>query len=225
MQKQNDLAKNLENLFKESSYQRFEKGDFVNQPYMSGYFYIFKNITNPRFCIILNDSEVKYPSNMTKVQDYVFIVVKISSLENYLENMGVHYFPIILDIVEKNLQKKNPRNLPYGYYTDENGDLKIDFKKADEVRRIYNRYIETESVREIASEMRTNFSHIRDILHDNEAYMQMREKILPMTKLKKINELLAQNVKGAFKKQTTADKIKEIRKQREEKEKLAEVNG
>lgn len=224
MQKQPDLAKNLENLFKDTAYTEFHEGDFINQPYMTGYFYIFKNITDPRFCIILNNSpKVKYPSNLARIGEYVFIVFNIESLEEYLENMGVKYFPQILSIVDQNLQKKNFRNLPYGYYTDENGDIKIDFKKADEVRRIYNRYIETESVREIADEMRSNFSHVRDILHDNEAYMQMREKILPMTKLKKINELLAANVKGAFKKHTTADKIKEIRKQRKEKEKMAQL--
>ena len=228
MQKQPDLAKNLENLFRDTAYVEFGEGDFINQPKMTGYFYIFKNITKPRFCIILNTSKnVKYPSNLTRIKDYVFIVLNVESLEEYLENLGVKYFPLILQSVDQNLQKKNPRNLPYGYYTDENGDIKIDFKKADEVRRIYNRYIEIESVRQIVDELRSNFSHVRDILHDNEAYMQMREKILPMTKLKKINELLAQNVKGAFRKMTTADKIKEMRKQRREKEKvnaLQEIN-
>ena len=220
MQKQPDLAKNLENLFRDTAYVEFGEGDFINQPNMTGYFYIFKNITNPRFCVILNTSpNVKYPAPMTKIQDYVFIVFNIESLEEYLENLGIKYFPQLLQIVDQNLQKKNPRNLPYGYYTDENGDIKIDFKKADEVRRIYNRYIEVESVRQIVDEMRSNFSHVRDILHDNEAYMQMREKILPMTKIKKVNELLAANVKGAFKKMTTADKLKEIRKNRKEKEK------
>ena len=59
MQKQPDLAKNLENLFKDSAYTEFGEGDFINQPKMTGYFYIFKNITKPRFCIILNTSSVK----------------------------------------------------------------------------------------------------------------------------------------------------------------------
>ena len=227
MQKQPDLAKNLENIFKDTSYVEFGEGEFINQPKMTGYFYIFRNITNPRFCLILNTSKVKYPTNLAKAGEYVFIVLNVSSLQEYLENLGVKYFPQILEILVQNLQKKNTRNLPYGYYMDENGELKIDYKKADEVRRIYNRYIEIESVRQIVDEMRSNFSHVRDILHDNEAYMQMKEKILPMTKLKKINELLAQNVKGTFKKMTTADKLKEIKRQRKEKEKaaaLAELN-
>ena len=221
MQKQPDLARNLKNIFRDTAYTEFTEGEFVNKPKMAGYYYIFTNITKPRFCLILNTSQVQYPTNMTKIKDYVFIVFNIQSMEEYMANLGVYYFPQILEIVDSNLQKKNERNLPYGYYLDENGELKIDLKKADEVRKIYDSYIDTESVRTIVADMRSNFSHIRNVLHDNEAYMEMREKILPMTKLKRVNELLAQNVKGTFKKQTTADKIKEIRKRREEKEKLA----
>ena len=223
MQKQPDLARNLEKLFKETSYKEFGEGEFVNHPRMTGYFFIFKNITKPRFCVILNTSKEPYPSDTVQIQDYVFIVFNIKSLQEYLENLGSTYFPRLLDIVDQNLQKKNERNLPYGYYLDENGDLKIDAKKANEVRKIYNRYIEIESVRDIVDEMKSNFSHVRNVLHDNEAYMSMQMKILPMTKLKKVNELLAQNVKGVFKKVTTADKIKEIRKRREEKEKYQEM--
>lgn len=223
MQKQPDLAKNLDNLFKESAYKEFREGEFVNQPKMTGYFYIFKNITDPRFCIILNTSKEKYPTNMTMVKDYVFIVFNISSLQQYLQDLGTTYLSDILFVLEQKLQKKNERNLPYGYYVDENGKLKIDIQKAQEVRKIYDRYIEIESVRDIVDEMRSNFSHIRDVLHDNEAYMQMQEKILPMTKLKKVNELLAQNVKGTFRKVTTADKIKELQKKRKEREKLMQM--
>ena len=220
MQKQPDLAKNLNNLFKESAYTEFKEGDFINHPTLTGYFYIFKNITNPRFCIILNTSKEQYPSNMVTIQDYVFIVFNIGSLQQYLQDLGTVYFPEILFILEQKLQKKNERNLPYGYYLDENGDLRIDAKKAQEVKKIYDRYIEIESVRDIVAEMRSNFSHVRDVLHDNEAYMQMNPKIVPITKIKKINELLAKNVKGTFKKETTADKIREIRKRRKERERV-----
>lgn len=220
MQKQPDLAKNLNNLFKESAYVEFGEGDFINHPTLTGYYYIFKNITDPRFCIILNTSKEQYPSNMVTIQDYVFIVFNIGSLQQYLQDLGTKYLPEILFILEQKLQKKNERNLPYGYYLDENGDLRIDVKKAQEVKKIYDRYIEIESVRDIVAEMRSNFSHIRDVLHDNEAYMQMNPKILPITKIKKINELLAKNVKGTFRKETTADKIREIRKRRKERERV-----
>lgn len=220
MQKQPDLAKNLENLFKESAYTEFKEGEFINNPSLTGYFYIFKNITDPRFCIILNTSKQQYPTNMVMIQDYVFIVFNIKDLKQYLQDLGSVYMSDILFILEQKLQKKNERNLPYGYYLDENGQLKIDPKKAQEVKKIYDRYIEIESVRDIVAEMKSNFSHIRDVLHDNEAYLEMSPKILPVTKIKKINELLAKNVKGTFRKQTTADKIKEMRKRRKEREKL-----
>ena len=226
MQKQNDLANNLLNLFKESSYTEFGKGFFVNQPNFEGYYYIFKNITDPKFCLILNTSDRTYSSTMTRIQDYIFIIFNVTSLEEYLANLADKYFPMLLNIVDQNLQKQNTRNLPYGYYLDENGDLKIDLKKANEVRKIYDMYIETQSIRHIAGELRTDFSHIRDILHDNEEYMQMQNKIVPLSKLKQVNEIMAGNIRGGtIKKKTTEDEIKEIRRMRKNKEKLQGVNN
>ena len=119
MQKQNDLAANLKNLFEGDSYVEFGEGSFVNQPKMTGYYYIFKNTTKPRFCIILNTSkEITYPSDSVKIKDYVFIVFNINSLEEYLQTFTDTYFPTILTKIDENILKKNPRNLPYGYYTD-----------------------------------------------------------------------------------------------------------
>ena len=210
MQTQNDLAVNLMNLFNPNAYTQFEKGYFINQPKMSGYFYIFKDITKPSFCLILNNSDFEYESRMVKINDWIFIVYNVPSVEEFTENLGTKYFEDLIVLIDQNLNKENTRNLPYGYYYDENGELKINLRKAQQVRKIYNMYIETESVREIAQKENTNFSFIRDILHDNEEYMQMQQKILPMSILKKVNEILAQNVKGRFKKASTEDKIKEI---------------
>lgn len=224
MQKQNDLAQNLQDLFNPEKYIEFGQGEFLNHPDMTGYYFIFKRITDPKFCIILNTSGMTYPSDSVKIQDYFFIVLSIPSLEEYIENLAEKYFPLILTRIDENLLKKNPRNLPYGYYTDENGEIKVDLKKATEVRRIYNRYIEIQSVRDIVDELRSNFSHIRDVLHANEEYMQMQQKIVPMSKLKEVNELLAQNVKGTFKRRTTEDEIKEIRQRRKKQRKLMSMN-
>lgn len=225
MQRQNDLAENLLNLFNPNKYTEFQESFFVNQPRMTGYYYIFKNITRPSFCLILNTSKVPYPTNITKVKDFVYLVYTISSLEDYMKDLGTEYFPSILDDIYNNMQKKNERGLPYGYYLDENGDMKIDLKKANEVKRIYNAYIETESVRTIVNDMRSNFSHIRDILHDNEEYMKMEQKILPMTILKKVNELLAENVKGTFRKETTKDKIRTAKQRTREMKARAVSSG
>ena len=214
MQKQNDLALNLKHLFEESSYKEFGEGYFVNRPKMTGYYYIFKNITKPRFCLILNTSKEQYPTTSTKINDYVYIVFNVPSLEEFLQNLTEKYFPEILTKIDENILKKNPRNLPYGYYTDVDGQIKVDLKKATEVRKIYDMYIDVQSVRKIVDALDSNFSHIRDVLASNEEYMQMQDKIVPMSKLREVNALLAQNVKGAFKKRTTEDEIEEIRKKR-----------
>ena len=224
MQKQNDLAKNLKNLFNPNSYQEFGTGFFVNQPKMQGYYYIFKNITKPNFCIILNTSEIKYPTDFTKIQEYVYIVFNISSLEDYIQNLADKYFPVILTRIDENLLKKNPRNLPYGYYTDPNGDIKVDIQKANEVRKIYDMYIDVQSVREIVDELNSNFSHVRDVLADFESYLQMKNKIVTVSKLKQVGELLAQNVKGRYKHMSTEDEIRELRKRRKQQRKMQALN-
>lgn len=217
MQKQNDLAENLLNLFNPSSYKEFGKGYFVNKPKMEGYYYIFKRITKPKFCLIVNTSEEKYPTSMIKIRDYVFIVFNTASLEEFLENLADRYFVTLMDILDNELQKKDTRNLPYGYYTDENGELRVDLKAAAEVRKIYDMYIETQSIRDIANELRTNFSDIREILHDSQEYMQMRDKIVSPAKLKQVADLMAANVRGgASAKRSLEDELADARRRRKQ---------
>ena len=164
---------------------------------------------------MLNTSPTPYPTDMIKIKDYVFIVFNVKSIEEFIENMGTQYFPILLEIVNSNIQQKNERNLPYGYYADVDGKIRIDVQKANEVKKVYDRYMDGAGVRAIADELKTNFSHVRDVLASNQAYMEMQEKILPPTKLKKVAELLAQRVKSTkTRKMTTMDKIKELRKKR-----------
>ena len=225
MQKQNDLAINLMNLFEPSSYKEFGRGYFVNKPNLEGYYYIFKKITKPKFCLIVNISEEKYPTSMMKIRDYVFIVFNVPSLEEFLENLTEKYFVTLMDVLDNELQKKNRRNLPYGYYTDENGDLRVDLKAAAEVRRIYDMYIDTQSIRDIAAELRTNFSDIREILHDSEEYMKMRDKIVSLSKLKRVSELMASNVRGgAAAKRNLEDELADARRRRKENAKRFKQN-
>ena len=214
MNKLNELGINLINLYDKNSYTAFDKHFFANRPDMTGYFYIFQDLRDPKFCLILNTSGIRYMLNFTKIGDYVYMVFNVSSLEDFLENLSEKYLPQILDIISQNMNKEDTRNLPYGYYYDENGDLKIDIKKAREVREIYDRYIDIQSIRQIANERKTNFSLIRDILHDSQIYMQMQQKILPTTILKNVQELLAMNVKGRFRKETFEDKLKAVRQRK-----------
>jgi hypothetical protein len=160
---------------------------------------------------------------MVKLKDYVFIIFNVPSLEEFLQNLTERYFVTLMDILDNELQKKNTRNLPYGYYTDENGELKVDIRAAQEVRKIYDMYIETQSIRDIAAELRTNFSDIREILHDSEEYMQMKNKIVSMAKLKRVAELMAANVRGgAVAKHDTEDEIADARRRRKESKKRLE---
>lgn len=218
MQEKNKLAINLLNLFDPSSYKEFSEGFFVNKPKMRGYYYIFKEINKPKFCLIINTNpDFIYPSNMVKINDYVFIVFSASSLEEFLETFTDKNFTTMMEIIDGELDKKNTRNLPYGYYMDENGELKVDLKQASEVRRIYNLYLESKNIREVASVMKTNFSDIRDILHDAEEYMQMRDKIVSLSKLREVAELMAQNVRGGtVAKRSIEDEIKEVRQRRKQ---------
>ena len=202
-------------MFEASSYKEFERGYFVNKPNLEGYYYIFKNITKPKFCLILNTGEEKYPTHMARIGDYVFIVFNVPSLDEFLNTLTDVNFSILMDIIDNELEKKNTRNLPYGYYTDENGELKVDLKAAAEVRRIYDMYIDTQSIRDIAAELRTNFSDIREILHDSEEYMQMRDKIVSPVKLKQVMELMAANARGgAAAKRGVEDEIADARRKR-----------
>lgn len=221
MQSQSDIAENFLKLFDKDSYKKFEKGFFVNRPAFEGYYYTFKNMQNTKFCIILNTSGEKYPANVIKVDKYVFIVFNVSSLEQYLNEFLDLYFPTIIGAVDKYTKEESTRNLPYGYYRESDGTIKVDLTKANEVRRIYDMYLDTKSIRHIAGEMRTDFSHIRDILHDNMEYMQMTNKIVPTSKLKAVAEIMAQNIRGgAMRKKTTKDEIEEVRRMRKSKEKM-----
>ena len=225
MQNTNELAINFMNIFNPESYKEFGEGFFTNKPEMSGLYYTFKNMRKPKICLIINLSEHKYPSVMSKVNDYVFIVFNVSSPEEYFENVVDKYFPEIVEIVDNVIEKKNTRNLPYGYYMDENGEVKVDLKAASEVRKIYDMYIDTKSIRHIAQQLRTNFSDIREILHDNEQYMQMPEKIVSFAKLKEVAGLMAANVRGgAMAKRDLQDEIADVRRRRKEREKAMRGN-
>ena len=225
MQNPNELAINFMNIFNPESYKEFGEGFFTNKPEMSGLYYSFNNMRKPKICLIINLSEHKYPSVMSKVNDYVFIVFNVPSPEEYFENVVDKYFPEIAEIVDNVIEKKNTRNLPYGYYQDENGEIKVDLKAASEVRKIYDMYIDTKSIRYIAQQLRTNFSDIREILHDNQEYMQMPEKIISPVKLKEVAELMAANVRGgATAKRDIQDEIADVRRRRKEREKMTRGN-
>jgi hypothetical protein len=225
MQKPNDLGINLLNIFDPASYKEFQPGFFMNKPDMSGYYYVFKNTIKPKICLIVNDSGFKYPSPMAKIKDFVFIVFNVSSMDEFINDLTDKYFPNMMEIIDNFIEKRSSRNLPYGYYTDENGEVKVDLRQAAEVRKIYDMYIDVKSVRQIASALKTNFSDIREILHDNEQYAQMTPPIVPMYKLKEVAGLMAGNVRGgAVAKRDVKDEIADLRRRRKERMRAQQQN-
>jgi hypothetical protein len=52
----------------------------------------------------------------------------------------------------------------------------------------------------------------------------MRDKIVTVSKLKRVGELMAQNVKGRYKNMSTEDEIKELRKRRKQQQKAMAMN-
>lgn len=225
MQKPNELGINLLNIFDPSSYKEFQQGFFANKPDMSGYYYIFKNAIKPKICVIVNVSDFKYPSPMAKIQDFVFIIFNVTSMDEYIENLADKYFPNLMEIVNNAVEKRSSRNLPYGYYMDENGEVKVDLRQANEVRKIYDMYIDVKSVRQIANKMHTNFSDIRNILHDNEEYAKMQPSIVPTYKLREVAGLMAGNVRGgAVAKRDVQDEIADLRRRRKERMKAQQQN-
>lgn len=229
MQNQNDLAINLMKLIEPDSYKEFGEGFLTNRPDMSGLYYVFKNMRKPYTYLIVNTSKSKYPSPMLKTKaddkDILYIVFNVASPEEYFENVVDVYIPQIVEILDNNIEKKNTRNLPYGYYFDENGDLQLDTKATLEVRKIYNMYIDTRSIRQIAQKLKTNFSDIREILHDSEEYLQMRPQIMSRQRLMEVAGLMAANVRGgAVAKKKIEDEIADVRRRRKEREKAMQQN-
>ena len=229
MQNQNDLAINLLKLTEPDSYKEFGEGFLTNRPQMSGMYYTFKDMRKPYTYLIINTSSAKYPSPMLKTKandrDILYIVFNVASPEEYFENVIDVYIPQIVEILDNNIEKKNTRNLPYGYYLDENGDLQLDNRAVLEVRKIYDMYIDTKSIRQIAQKLRTNFSDIREILHDAEEYMQMQPPIMSRQKLMEVAGLMAANVRGgAVAKRKIEDEIADVRRRRKEREKAMQQN-
>ena len=71
----------------------------------------------------------------------------------------------------------------------------VDPKEAIIVRKIYKLYTEYGSIRKIASELKSNFSHVRDVLHDYR-YEKMKLPIIPSSVLKKARQKMDANRKN-----------------------------
>jgi hypothetical protein len=187
-------------LRKSSSYKEFSKGYFRNVPDMSGYIYKFKCGEYSHIYLIVDTSNCGYSKDYYKKDNYYFLVYKTSSLDNFLKG----FFEIsseILDrvnsILDKDQENADERagGIPHGYKIGSEGDIVIDPVEAIQVKKIYKLYTQYGSIRKIASELKTNFSHVRDVLHDYR-YERIQPCIIPNSILKKARQLMDKNRKN-----------------------------
>ena len=72
-------------------------------------------------------------------------------------------------------------------------------------------YIETRSMKKIAKELKTNFSHVRDVLRDDR-YDEMQPRIISTSTWKRVEEISKQNQKNVVTKADTS-RMAELKKQ------------
>lgn len=194
------ISSDITKLRKEDSYKAFEKGYFKNVPELQGYLYKFKVSDEPKIVLIIDTSNSGYSKSYYKSKGYHFIVYKASSIGEFIKNF-FNYSSDIIDLVNHILDKAQEMKdiiaggIPHGYKIDSNGDIVVDQKEAKLVREIYKMYTQYGSIREIANELKSNFSHVRDVLHDYR-YEKMTPSIIQASTLKKVRAKMETNRKN-----------------------------
>lgn len=193
------FAKDLVRLKKETSYRQFDDGFFPSVPDMHGYIYKFK-ITDAKIVVIVNTSECKYDRNYCRNNGIHFLIYRASSLKAFIDDLFTNISDMI-DLVNKILDNEQANaderagGVPHGYKINQNGEIVPDPIEATTVRKIYKLYIQYGSIRKIASELKTNFSHVRDVLHDYR-YEKMTPHIIPDATLKRVRSMMDSNRKN-----------------------------
>lgn len=194
------LAKDITRLRKESSYKEFDKGFFTNVPDMGGYIYKFKCSDDAKIYLIVDTSNSKYGKNFYKKDAFYFLVYKSASLDAFIDK----FFEISSDLMDRvnSILDKEQENadiraggIPHGYKLNDAGEIVVDPVESIKVRKIYKLYTQYGSIRRIADELKTNFSHVRDVLHDYR-YEEMKISIIPSSVLKKARQLMDKNRKN-----------------------------
>lgn len=194
------LSSDLTRLRKAKSYEEFGAGYFRNVPDLAGYIYRFKCSDEPKILLIVDTSNSAYSKDYYKNKGYHFLVYKAPSLEQFLDKF-FKFSSDIIEIVNTILDKAQENadiiagGVPHGYKVSEDGEIVVDSREAILVRKIYKLYTQYGSIRKIATELKTNFSHIRDVLHDYR-YEKMKQPIIPSSVLKKVRDMMDKNRKN-----------------------------
>lgn len=211
-----EMATIIATLRNKDNYREVSKGFFQRVPSLSGYVYELKKmdlLADYRVVIIVNTNpDYTYPKEKTEIDNYTFLVYNVDDFDTYRKRatiVATKLSNVIEDLVDR--VREEQEDLPYGYVRDDKGQIQVDSIKADEVRQIYKMYIETRSMKKIAKELKTNFSHVRDILRDDR-YDEMQPRIISTSTWKRVEEISKQNQKNVVTKADTS-RMAELKKE------------
>lgn len=196
-----NVARVVATLRDKGNYKELEKGYFRQVPELYGYLYELsdtENLEDYKIFLIVNlNPEFKYPKERVEVDNYYFIIINAEDFDTYVENISIVatlFMDVVDDILGKIEEKKN-QELPYGYKLNDEGELEVDPIKAQEVRKIYKLYLEVRSMQKLADMLKTNFSHVRDVLRD-ERYLTTKPSIISKSLIKSVASISLRNQKN-----------------------------
>ena len=191
------IATNIAYMQKPESYEEFQAGAFPAVPNMSGCTLRFKEFKQYEVYLVLNTTEgFEYQNPLVEEDKFVIMVINISSLDYFLQNIEQYMQPII-DVLQEvaNKDAVSDRELPYGYIRDEDGAIKVNPAEAVVVKKIFKDYPAYKSIRKVAQELRTDYSFVHDVLHDAR-YTRMPIQIVPEVDIRRAYQVMQSNKKN-----------------------------
>lgn len=207
MSENNIIATNISLLQNPEYYEEFQAGSFKYLPNMVGYTLKFKKFKKYEVYLVLNTAEgFKYDDPLVEKDNFVIMVINISSLDYFLNNLNNYINPII-DVLKEVADKDDvsDRELPYGYERNEDGEIKVNPSEAIIVKKIFKEYPAYKSIRKIAYMINADYSFVHDILHDSR-YARMPIRIVPEVDIKRAFQVIQSNRKN----QHSRKKVKRI---------------
>ena len=188
----NSLMTDLKNVKNGSGYKEFSAGYFKNVPEMTGYLYRFRYAEGPKIYLILQTSEDGYDKSHVTNKGFHFVIFKVPSKDYFVENFPLYMNRLLtmLSSITKDYGKnegKKKDGLPHGYKEDANGKVVMDLKEVALVKRIFQSYLGGMAMGDIAKELNTNFSYVRNTLMDSR-YLNIQPPIVDKRSLMKVKE-------------------------------------
>lgn len=201
------LAANISLMSKPEAYEDFNEGSFKNVPNLVGHTLRFKGFQQYEVYLVLNTSQnFQYQDPLVEEDKFVIMVINIADKNYFISNLNQYIQPII-DVLKEIIDKDQvtDRELPYGYMRDEDGNIKINPAEATIVKKVFKEYPAYRSIRRVAELLRTDYSFVRDILHDAR-YVRMPIRIIPEIDVRRAYQVIQSNRKN----QHTRKKVRRI---------------